>query len=74
MSYQLTIFGTGIICSHCKNDPGRDPKNPYLWNGFKDQDNKQNCCSNCKDHHYQVKALTDKKGMYSEFPLMVQPA
>ena len=71
MLHQLDLFATGIICSHCKKDPSRDPRNGNLWNGFLDQDTKQHCCWNCKGQHYFLKSRTAFKDQYSEFPVSV---
>lgn len=45
---QLEIFfPTGITCVHCHQDPGPDPNNPNLWNGFLDKDTNEHVCRNC---------------------------
>jgi hypothetical protein len=67
---QLNLFATGISCVHCHQDPGRDPKNSHLWFGFLDLDTSERVCFQCRDFHYRIKSMTDKKGLYSEFPVM----
>lgn len=62
---------TGIICEHCHADPGRG-KNPNLWRGFYDQDTGQYVCWDCQPAHYQYKATTPQKGLYSEVPVVVK--
>jgi len=69
---QLDLFSTGIKCSHCNEDPGRSEKNSCLWYGFFDMDTQQHVCRDCYSIHYRLKGSTDKKGLYSEFPVQVK--
>jgi hypothetical protein len=57
-----------IICDYCHTDGGNGP-NEMLFNGFKDGDNGKIVCWSCRDKHYQEKALTEHKGLHSEFPI-----
>lgn len=68
---QLDLFATGMPCSYCGNDPGRDPRNGVLWHGFLDIDTGQHVCWQCKAVHYHKKIGPDGKTTYSEMPLMV---
>jgi hypothetical protein len=76
---------TGICCSHCGKDPGPDPRNPSLWNGFLDKDNMERVCWSCQDGHYLQKFMKTYNlaeedlqfpvtisTTYSEFPLMIK--
>lgn len=69
---QLDLFATGIKCSHCHQDPGRNPRNEILWNGFLDKDTGEYACWSCYQVHYTKKKQGDRKGLYSEFPVMVK--
>jgi hypothetical protein len=55
-------------CNYCKKNPGADPNNENLWNGFFDGDTKQTVCSNCRDRHYKSKFKKHEQ-TYTEFPL-----
>lgn len=69
---QLNLFMTGITCCYCLKDPGRNPQNGNLWNGILDKDTRQHVCWSClKTTHYRLKWQTEFKGLYSEFPVMV---
>lgn len=72
MELQLNLFSTGIVCSHCHQDPGPDPRNGYIWDGFWDMDTLQHVCRHCIDVHYREKWKTEKKRLWSEFPVMVK--
>lgn len=61
-----------ILCHHCSQDPGC--KKEIHWKGFYDMDTRQYCCHACSAIHYTKKAGTQFKGLYSEFPVIVQPA
>lgn len=70
---QLNLF-TNIQCSICGRNPGIKPENPYLWNGFYDNDLKATCCRSCTDVFYQKKNkqlnLPPGAMIYSERPVM----
>lgn len=69
---QLNLF-TNITCDHCGKNPGFKPQNPFLWNGFFDHDTRQRVCYQCREKHYQKKAIEFNliRGMiYSEMPVM----
>jgi len=68
MSFQLTIFATGIVCDLCNQDPGRDDRNMNQWNGFIDLDVNKKICWACQEHHYKLKNHTEHTGLYSEYP------
>lgn len=70
MCEQLTIFSTGVLCDHCKNDPGR--KSEVVWDGFLDKDTGQHVCFDCQRKHYELKSKTEHKGLYSEFPVTIK--
>lgn len=62
MTEQLNLF-TAKVCSYCgKGAPS--PRNPYLWDGFRDIDTGHLVCHRCRDKHYSEKA----EATYSEFP------
>ena len=42
-----------IFCDYCQKDPGPDPRNKHLWNGFIDRCTGKHVCWGCKDVHYQ---------------------
>lgn len=67
MQKVLFIFQT---CDHCGLDPGTNKKNAWLWNGFYDTDTRQYVCWGCKKYHYEQKAKTGLKGLYSEMLVM----
>ena len=67
-SRQLTIFDSGEICSHCKQDPGILARH---WPGFLDADTGQLVCSRCRSIHYQKKAASGFPGLYSEMPVQI---
>lgn len=69
MTRQLEIFETGIKCAHCGQDPGLHK--PYHWQGFYDQDTRQHVCQACRSVHYKQKAITELKGLYSEYPVII---
>lgn len=58
-----------IKCAHCKTDPGPNPNNKNLWNGFYDGDTGQHVCWNCRDKHYIIKQGKDDGTTYTEFPV-----
>ena len=62
---------TGLKCSYCKIDPGPNPGNKSLWNGFFDKETGDSVCWNCHDKHYKKK--TDSSGLttYTEFPIPI---
>jgi hypothetical protein len=72
---QPDLFSTGILCSHCNQDPGRDPRNGYTWNGFLDKETSERVCCSCKNIHYQKKQQKLFNGepnmTYSEMPIVV---
>lgn len=68
---QLNLFATGITCCYCLKDPGADPRNGTLWNGIWDLDTQQHVCRHCLPSHYKAKWKSDKKGLYSEFPVSI---
>lgn len=57
------------ICDHCKKNPGPDPRNKILWNGFYDKDTDQLVCWKCRIIHYRKKWKTKFKYLYTEFPV-----
>lgn len=66
------------VCEYCGNNPGAKPGNkwqshgkPFLWNGFIDKDTNQLVCSDCRHKHYEAKAKTEYKYLYSEFPVVL---
>lgn len=67
---QITLFDTGIKCSHCNTDPGIGT-NGNLFDGFFDSDTKQNVCWACRETHYKQKGAGEHAGKYSETPLMI---
>lgn len=64
---------TGIICDHCGSNPGTN-RLGVVWRGFFDMETKEHCCNKCRTLHYQKKAKTEHKGLYSEFPVTLAPA
>ena len=84
---QLDLFSTGITCAHCNQDPGRDPNNSNLWNGFKDLDTGEHVCKPCGRvsikqncillgiHYYEKKQklFAGSNAMkFSEMPVMIK--
>lgn len=57
------------VCVYCKKDPGADRQNKILWFGFLDKDTNQLVCMNCRKKHYDEKAKTKYRGLYTEFPV-----
>jgi hypothetical protein len=57
------------VCAHCRKDPGPNPQNKILWNGFYDKDTNQNVCWSCRDIHYRKKNKTQFAHLYTEFPV-----
>lgn len=55
------------FCHYCKQNPGTT--NGVVWKGFYDGDTKQKVCWGCRDKHYQEKAATEYKGLFSELPV-----
>lgn len=50
---QLNLF-TDQFCDYCgAGEPS--PRNPLLWNGFKDGDTGHKVCWNCRNKHYAQK-------------------
>ena len=72
MSEQLNLFRSGIHCQRCGNDPGVKVGNGAQWDGFFDGDTHDYVCRSCRLLHYHDKAKTDKAGMYSEMPVVVE--
>lgn len=78
---QLNLF-TSKVCHYCGGG-SISPHNPYLWDGFQDQDTGELVCKACRGVHYYAKAkamgvLIKVKGgyeigpmTYSEFPVML---
>lgn len=56
-------------CNYCKRNPGADPRNKNLWNGFFDGDTGQRVCWNCRDRHYYIKSNGTGETTYTEFPM-----
>lgn len=63
----MNLFST-LTCCYC-GEGHFSPRNPSLFNGFRDGDTNQVVCSQCRDHHYKEKALPDGSGTYSEIPI-----
>lgn len=40
-------------CDWCGKDPGRNPKNKKLWNGFYDRGTDMRICWNCREDYYK---------------------
>jgi hypothetical protein len=57
------------VCAYCKKNPGPNPKNKNLWNGFFDGDTKQHVCWGCHDRHYKKKQGKADGTTYTEFPV-----
>lgn len=58
-----------MTCHYCHTDPGHGPTG--VWKGFLDKDMNIHVCMACRQVHYQAKSLTEYKGLYSEFPVMI---
>ena len=57
------------ICGYCGVNPGAKADNKLLWNGFLDEDTNQLVCFDCRIKHYENKAKTEFKNLYTEFPV-----
>jgi len=84
---QLNLL-TNLTCDHCGDNPGVDPTNPGLWNGFYDLDTKQHVCRKCCSIHYYRKAEAkgsleiktiegkkmwrDRRATYHEMPVIAK--
>lgn len=55
---QLDLFSTGIVCAHCRQDPGRNPNNPGLWNGFLDKETGEHVCHTCGKFKWKINGTT----------------
>jgi hypothetical protein len=67
-----SLFPSGHTCALCGKDPGSKPRNPDLFDGFRDGDTKQNICQACRLEHYKKKYLTEHRGKYTEMPLPIK--
>ena len=67
---QLNLF-SDKECSHCKTNPGCNPNNPLIFNGFYDQDTGEFVCWDCQKLHYEKKSKTEYKYLYSEMPVVL---
>jgi|GEM_PF-2656343 len=64
--------GLDKICAHCKKNPGVNPGNPLLWNGFYDKDTNELSCWDCYEKHYKKKSLTEHAEKFTEVPVYAQ--
>jgi len=67
----MNLF-TQQTCDYCGENPGFDPRNPALWNGYKDADTGNHICwkPKCRREHYAKKAK-EGKVTYSEIPVQI---
>lgn len=56
------------ICEHSEN-PGAKEDSENMWKGFLDKDTNQLVCFKCRQKHYEAKAKTKFKNLYTEFPV-----
>lgn len=57
------------ICEYCGENPGAKENSENMWNGFLDKDTNQLVCFKCRQKHYEAKAKTKFKYLYTEFPV-----
>ena len=70
---QGSLFGTGVMCDHCKTDPWLKAGSDVVWHGFRDADTGQNVCWKCRAAHYAIKNQGEHAWKHSELPVVVAP-